>query len=48
MMLVVIWGSAYFLVNKERMAIERQVELSVGEITDTYEAQVVRALIKRN
>ncbi|WGI26913.1 EAL domain-containing protein [Halomonas alkaliantarctica] len=44
MMLLVIWGSAYFLVNKERMAIERQAELSVGEITDTYEALVVRAL----
>ncbi|MEA2118423.1 putative bifunctional diguanylate cyclase/phosphodiesterase [Halovibrio sp. HP20-50] len=44
MMLLVIWGSTYFLVNKERMAIERQTELSVGEITDTYEARVVRAL----
>lgn len=44
MMLLVIWGSTYFLVNKERMSIERQAELSVGEITDTYEARVVRAL----
>lgn len=44
MMLLVIWGSTYFLVNKERMAIERQAELSVGEMTDTYEARVVRAL----
>jgi hypothetical protein len=44
LMLLVIWGSTYFLVNKERVAIERQVALSVGEITDTYEARVVRAL----
>ncbi|MBR9904368.1 MAG: GGDEF-domain containing protein, partial [Gammaproteobacteria bacterium] len=44
MMLLVVWGSTYFLVNKERVAIERQAELSVGEITDTYEARVVRAL----
>ncbi len=44
MMLLVIWGSTYFLVNKERMSIERQVKLSVGEITDTYEARMVRAL----
>jgi diguanylate cyclase (GGDEF)-like protein len=44
MMLLVIWGSTYFLVNKERMVIERQAELSVSEITDTYEARVVRAL----
>lgn len=43
-MLLIIWGSTYFLVNKERMSIERQAQLSVGEITDTYEAQVVRAL----
>lgn len=44
MMLLVIWGSAYYLVNKERMTIERQAELSVEKITDTYEARVVRAL----
>lgn len=44
MMLLVVWGSTYFLVNKERVAIERQAKLSVGEITDTYEARVVRAL----
>ncbi|MBT2787561.1 diguanylate cyclase [Halomonas sp. ISL-106] len=44
MMLLVVWGSTYFLVNKERVAIERQAELSVGDITDTYEARVVRAL----
>lgn len=46
MMLLVIWGSTYFLVNKESMVIERQAELSVSEITDTYEARVVRALRK--
>lgn len=44
MMLLVIWSSTYFLVNKEQVAIERQIELSVSEITDTYEARVVRAL----
>ncbi|BBI50322.1 hypothetical protein HORIV_27430 [Vreelandella olivaria] len=37
-------GQYLFLVNKERMVIERQAELSVSEITDTYEARVVRAL----
>ena len=44
MMLLVIWGSTYFFVNKERMLIERQAELSVSEMTDTYEARAVRAL----
>lgn len=44
LMLFVIWGSTYFLVNKERADIERQVAMSVVEVTDTYEARVVRAL----
>lgn len=44
LMLAVIWGSTYFLVNQERSAIVRQTALSVGEIADTYEARVVRAL----
>lgn len=44
LILLVIVGFTYFLVNKERSAIEHQALNSVAEITDTYEARVVRAL----
>ncbi|MBR2515137.1 MAG: diguanylate cyclase [Halomonas sp.] len=44
LLLIIIWSGTYFLVKKEHSAVERQTALSVGEILDTYEARVVRAL----
>ncbi|AVI63169.1 diguanylate cyclase [Halomonas sp. GFAJ-1] len=44
LLLIIIWSGTYYLVKKEQSAVERQAALSVGEILDTYEARVVRAL----
>jgi len=42
--LMVIWGTAVNLIHKERDNAQRMLTGLTGDITDTYEAQVVRAL----
>ncbi|WP_404463211.1 diguanylate cyclase [Vreelandella aquamarina] len=44
LIVLIIFSSAYFLVSREQDAIKRQIELSIGDIADTYEARVLRSL----
>lgn len=44
LMVLIIFSSAYFLVSREQEAVKRQIELSISDIADTYEARVLRSL----
>lgn len=44
LMLAIIWSSTHYLVTREQAAIKRQVELSILDVADTYEARVLRSL----
>ena len=44
LLLSVIWGSTWNLITVERASAERAALFSARELTETYEAQVVRAL----
>lgn len=44
LVLVVIWGATLHLIKVERAAAQHTAAVSAGELADTYEAQVVRAL----
>ncbi len=44
LLLAVLWGSTLRLIRGERQAAERLASTETGQLLDTYEAQVVRAL----
>ena len=44
LIVLVILSSTHYLVSREQAAIKRQIELSIGDMADTYEARVLRSL----
>ena len=44
LIVLIIVSSTHYLVSREQAAIRRQIEHSIGDIADTYEARVLRSL----